>query len=75
MAKVINKPILCVERYFDGERSIEDAFAEAYAHFFSHKEKQPKSSGDTFAKSKLTDYNISSISQEGLRNGNPNPAA
>ena len=75
MAKTMTKPLLCVERCFDGERSLEDAFAEAYALFFSHKEKQMKSSGDTFAKSKLTDYNISSTSQEGLRNGNPNPAA
>lgn len=38
MAKTITKPILCVERCFDGERSLEDAFAEAYALFFSHKE-------------------------------------
>lgn len=75
MAKKINKPEIYVERCFDGNRSLEDAFAEAYALFFSHKEKQMKSSGDTFVKSELTEYNLQNTSREGLRNGKPFTAA
>jgi len=75
MARKTTKPIIHIERCFDGERSLADAFAEAYALFFFHKEKQTKSSGDTFANSKLTEYNIGNTIQEELENGNPNSAA
>ena len=75
MARKAIKPIICVEHSFDGQRSIEDAFAEAYALFFLEKDRKSKSSADTFGSSKLSDYNGVNPYQEVRKNGKPSTAA
>lgn len=56
MARKAIRPTIVIVPAFTGERSITEAFGEAYARYFDDVE--AKSSDDTFVSDKLSDYNL-----------------
>ncbi len=68
MPRKIVKPLIRIESVFSGERSLEDAFGEAYACYYDHIEKA-KSSSDTFASGKFTEYDQARSPEEVKNNG------
>ena len=57
-----------IEEYFSGERTVAEAFGEAYARYFEYQEKM-KRSRDTFAGSIFTHYNLGNTAEEADTNG------
>ena len=68
MARTITKPIIRIVPEFTGERTVVDAFGEAYARYYDKLEKL-NSSGHTFDTSKLSEYNFSTNTKEVQRIG------
>ena len=68
MSRKINRPTIRVEPIFTGERTIADAFGQAYSTYFESI-MQAKSSADTFETPILAGYNQGISVKEAQTNG------
>ena len=68
MGRQVQRPVIRVRSFYNGERTLEEAFADAFMLIISEQQKM-KSSADTFVSSEQSHYTMDSKAKEDKNNG------